>query len=490
VSAGGALLINEEAETPKRLPPPITAVAVMTLMGVGSLFPWNAFITPLDYYALLFKRSSFENSVVSVISATFTGVGLVAIIVLQGLQHSFKVRTLILFALALEIVVFILIVAATTALLLFSDDTLDVELPRHASLTFALLLVCVSIASVAQATLTGSVLSYASMLGSDFIKAISGGMGVAGLLVSTANLLTELPAALQESDVSAAKHAVITSALWYFCASVFVLLLSLAGFLWLERMDVARVCKLKCEPPDSLTSTASRCSHPTDTPTRSTWISAGSQTTTEEHQVIAALGPHGAKDDMLLPKRTGSMRRTLRLLAELWHWGLAVVLCYSVTIGIFPALVGMLAPSVHNSVWKQLYVPSLFVAFNAGDVIGRNSPLCIVPNSRRLVLFVALLRFVFVPVFIFSHMRQGASNVSPWFKSDALEVLIMLIFAWTNGWLTTTVFVRAPASVAEGPAAGTLMAGCLNTGLTIGSLLSFLFHWVLCRCNPLVDSDS
>uniref|UniRef100_A0A7S0L5P3 Equilibrative nucleoside transporter n=1 Tax=Coccolithus braarudii TaxID=221442 RepID=A0A7S0L5P3_9EUKA len=510
---GGPLLINDVENTVVARRQSRLAAAIVGLMGVGALFPWNAFITPLNFYQLLFHGTPYDTSITSILSATFTGIGLIAITVLQGLQHSFTIRTRIIFAIALELIVFAAIAVATAVLLLFSDHTLAVVVLDHSSLTFALLMVCVSLAAVAQAVLTGSVVSYASILGDDSLKTVSTGMGIAGLLVSSASLLTELPHALRDSsEATTTKHDVLTSALCYFSASVVVLLVCLAGFLRLERMDFVRLCKLGAIAGSLGTSTVSDR------------LDVEASTTPASHMGLQSAEAHSCKAadvtvysqrvsirefptqmtvsteltdasnevlSMPIPKQRGAGRRTLQLLVQLWQWALALVLCYSITIGLFPALTGMLATSSHNSAWEELYVPFLFVVFNLGDVIGRNSPACVMLDDPGLVLLVAILRIIFIPLFIFSHMGQGLSILSPWFESDTLTVLIVLVFAVSNGWLTTNVFLRAPVNVVaeDGAAAGTLMAGCLNAGLTIGALLSFLFHWLVCQCNPFVDSD-
>jgi len=50
------------------------------------------------------------------------------------------------------------------------------------------------------------------------------------------------------------------------------------------------------------------------------------------------------------------------------------------------------------------------------------------------------------------------------------------------------VLMRAPHVVppAQASRAASLMILSLNGGLVLGSLTSFLLHWLLCDCNPFL----
>ena len=44
------------------------AFFILYLQGVGCLFPWNAFITKTDYYALAFRGSEYASSFESIVA--------------------------------------------------------------------------------------------------------------------------------------------------------------------------------------------------------------------------------------------------------------------------------------------------------------------------------------------------------------------------------------------------------------------------------------
>jgi len=219
---------------------------IMLLQGVGALFPWNALITPQSFYRLLFTGSQFGASYESMITSTFTLVGLFTLLALQSLQHLASLRTFIVGSLTVELAVFLVITFSAVALL--SHGALE-ESALHDSATarFGGLMACVAVAGVAQATLSGSICSYAATFGPAYIQAVSVGMAVAGLMVSLAEVITELPGALHPKndtaaagDTSDAAEDTVQPALWYFCTATLVLLVCIAAFFLLERLPYAR----------------------------------------------------------------------------------------------------------------------------------------------------------------------------------------------------------------------------------------------------------
>ena len=85
----------------------------------------------------------------------------------------------------------------------------------------------------------------------------------------------------------------------------------------------------------------------------------------------------------------------------------------------------------------------------------------------------------------------NSASAHPLFaSSDAWPIFIMLVFAVTNGWLTTCVFVHSASVVAPElrVRAGTFVVLFLNTGLAVGSMLSFFTRWLVCDCNPFLNA--
>ena len=95
---------------------------IMYLQGVGALFPWNAFITPFDYFQLRFENSSFQSSFESIFTTTFTVIGLITIIVLQWAQEYLSLRVRIAGSLTMLFFIFALVTILAIAPLVQGGD--------------------------------------------------------------------------------------------------------------------------------------------------------------------------------------------------------------------------------------------------------------------------------------------------------------------------------------------------------------------------------
>eukprot|EP00966_Prymnesium_polylepis_P117439 2714352-Prymnesium_polylepis.1 len=107
---------------------------IMYLQGVGALFPWNAFITPFDYFQLRFKDSEFEASFESIFTTTFTLIGLLTIIALQWLQEHLSLYTRITGSLSILFCIFLLVTILAVVPLFTSDASFSDSLSSGANI--------------------------------------------------------------------------------------------------------------------------------------------------------------------------------------------------------------------------------------------------------------------------------------------------------------------------------------------------------------------
>lgn len=143
-----------------------------------------------------------------------------------------------------------------------------------------------------------------------------------------------------------------------------------------------------------------------------------------------------------------------------------------------------------NRFFGDLWIPFSFLNFNVCDWLGRVASgwFKIIPpppkngNGIRVwaLFIVALCRLAFIPLFLFCNAKddEDADNLAPyWFKSDAWPIIIMVFFAFSNGYLGSLCMMYGPGRV-EGKAmetAATIMIFSLTLGLCFGSFLSFSF---------------
>lgn len=515
------------------------AYMIMMLLGVGSLLPWNALITPIEYLKLRIAGSAFESSFESMFSTMFTSVSFLSLLAMQALQHHLSLQVRIIGSLLLLLLVFGLLTALAIAPLAVSEDVLLDRLREEAAGQFTVLMLCGALCGLGQAFLSGSAMAYASIFAQPkYLQAVSGGQGLAGLSVTVGSLLISLPGItrvcssgappaldsyanaagsplLLHSSSSAsgfsASHArdVVAAAAVYFGAACAITITCIAAFLFIERLPFTRARKrlLRDESANSSTPLAGGSSgsdgQSVVVPLDATAAASAGSSSMEPSQgpspvnIEAAQATHDVADDDI---------STVRLLADLWDWSISISLVYIVTIAIFPALTStiMAVPSangtgVHGQAghceWSHMFGPIGFVVFNLGDTIGRNLP-CVL-RGPRVILFIACARVAFAPLFMLCYTAAGGALQLPLFAGDdALALVIMAVFSTTNGWLTSSVFVSSQGVIAphRRNIAASLLVCMLNAGIAVGAALSFVVRYLDCTpsaandfsCNPFV----
>lgn len=169
----------------------------------------------------------------------------------------------------------------------------------------------------------------------------------------------------------------------------------------------------------------------------------------------------------------------LNVLGRIWIHAASVLLVFAVTLCCFPTL-AVLKNSVNaeeHSVWaKNYFIPvCCFLLFNVGDYTGRIAAEKIqFPKSaeveRRytlgstIVLLISAARSVFIPLFLYCNE----------FNSDTAYIVIMVLFSFSNGYLCNICMMSAPkiCQKEDKMTASNLMAAALGIGLCTGAALS------------------
>ena len=116
---------------------------IMYMLGIGSLFPWNALITPVEYFRLRLAGSAFEASFESILTTTFTCLSLITILALQPFQNTLSLRFRVLASLVLLLVVFSTTAVLAIVPLTLGDAELIDALSSGAEVQFVMLLFCI-----------------------------------------------------------------------------------------------------------------------------------------------------------------------------------------------------------------------------------------------------------------------------------------------------------------------------------------------------------
>nr|XP_045012420.1 equilibrative nucleoside transporter 2 isoform X2 [Jaculus jaculus]XP_045012432.1 equilibrative nucleoside transporter 2 isoform X2 [Jaculus jaculus] len=168
---------------------------------------------------------------------------------------------------------------------------------------------------------------------------------------------------------------------------------------------------------------------------------------------------------------------------KIWLTALCLVLVFTVTLSVFPAITAMVTSSTGPGKWNKFFNPiCCFLLFNIMDWVGRSltSYFLWPDEDSRLLPLLVCLRFLFVPLFMLCNVRER-SRLPILFPQDAYFITFMLVFAISNGYLVSLTMCLAPRQVLphEREVAGALMTFFLALGLSCGASLSFLFKALL-----------
>lgn len=192
------------------------------------------------------------------------------------------------------------------------------------------------------------------------------------------------------------------------------------------------------------------------------------------------LGSEADTDDGAIEKSLGmiSFSEVMAVLRVIKTPALTVFIVFTITICLFPATIVFLLSEHHCNTeerfFNDLFVPFFFVLFNLGDFLGRVIAGYFTPVFTPKNIWVAgSLRVLFIPLFLLCNLSN--SQLPVLFHSDAFPVVFMVLFALSNGYVSSTCMQMGPAMVpsADAPLAGVIMIFCLTAGLMGGAVVSF-----------------
>ena len=146
----GDALLNTSTTASDAMPQPHDryrlAFFILYLQGIGSIFPWNVFITKTDYYALAFRGSEYAPSFWRIVTTTYTLMGLVTIFCMQRVQHLSSPRSRVVGGLTLMLGVFLVIFGFSAAPLALPTEQLAPFLQRTRTSLFSVTVAGVALA--------------------------------------------------------------------------------------------------------------------------------------------------------------------------------------------------------------------------------------------------------------------------------------------------------------------------------------------------------
>ncbi|XP_042295416.1 equilibrative nucleoside transporter 2 isoform X2 [Sceloporus undulatus] len=461
---------------------------IFFLLGLGTLLPWNFFITAIPYFQSQLTTGNCTtaeddgNQTVPDLEpgsrcsdgfnfsnwlALLSQLPLLLFTLLNSLLYQCIPDTVRI----LGSLVGILLLFVLTAVLV------QVEMSPWSffSVTMASVWFINSFCAILQGSLFGQLGSFPQSYSTLFLS----GQGMAGTFAAVAMLL---------SMASGADAR--TSALGYFVTPCVGTLISILCYLLLPHKGFARhyLDKKTPEEPGCELETKAGLLAPEDDPTTMQDASQGEmlnlsngniRSLAQEDLPCAPQMTNGSCGVALDPPKPS----VLHVLKKIWQLALCIVMVFSITLSVFPAITASVASTSENKTWRKFFTPvCCFLLFNVMDWLGRSTTSYFLWPDKFLQLLPAVvgLRLLFVPLLLLCNIPQRA-YLPTLFQQDAWFILFMVVFSLSNGYFVSLSMCLAPKQVQphESELAGAIMTFFLALGLSCGAALSFVLKALL-----------
>lgn len=354
---------------------------------------------------------------------------------------------------------------------------------------FAFILANGTAQAIVGAYMQTSVIAVASLFGPPAVQAMMSGQAAVGVAVSAVQVISAAGSVWGKSNTYVSDGtAEERSAYAFFSLSTVFLIASAGAFIWMTRQPVYQTV---VAPLDKRTQNAALIGD-------------------EDDEGRALMG-----SQTLPPLTLGSEKANAIRVAKInATFEVAVAYVFIITLvsskpshvtyqnltlfikAVFPPITTSIRstnPNVHPLMFSAVH----FLVFNVGDFLGRyvcSFSIFLVWNAKRL-LTLSLGRTLFIPLFLMCNIQRGSALAlsEPIISSDLLYMLILFVFGFSNGYVSSLCMMAAP-SLEHNPrlkgrpedvdVAATVASFCLVGGLAIGSIVSFGVKAAVCGCNP------
>uniref|UniRef100_A0A8C4ICG7 Equilibrative nucleoside transporter 2 n=1 Tax=Dicentrarchus labrax TaxID=13489 RepID=A0A8C4ICG7_DICLA len=414
------------------------------ILGLGTLLPWNFFMTASLYFQGRLNTTEWSNRTVVVRKEYYFNNWMTLLsqlpLLLFTLLNSFlyqRISGVIRIAGSLG---FILVLFILTAVLV----KVPMEEDRFFSVTMATIWFINSFGAVLQGSLFGLV----GLLPQKYSAIFMSGQGLAGTFAAIAMLI----AIGSDADSE-------TAALGYFITPCVGTLVTLFSYLLLPRLVKSSTVengKLNGHANGSAGGSPAEVEvDPDNDGTKHAFLSLEPEEKPEKGQAKASV---------------------IEVFKKIWVMAFCVTFVFTVTLSVFPAVTADVRTSFPGK-WERFFISvCCFLTFNLNDWFGRTITTVIRWPCKESRLFPALVvsRVVFIPLLMLCNV-QNRSYLPVLFSHDAAFAFIMAVFSVSSGYFVCLSMSYAPQLVEpkDAETAGALMTFFLALGLSIGASLSF-----------------
>ncbi|XP_059189401.1 equilibrative nucleoside transporter 1-like isoform X2 [Centropristis striata] len=417
---------------------------IFFMLGLGTLLPWNFFMTATVYFTSRLKDSSLVDISANqteaagehrgVLEAKFNNVmtlcamlPLLLCTCLNSFLHSLISQRVRVTG-SLLVIMFVFIATAVL-----------VKVPLEPLPFFSVTMVKIVIINSFGAVLQGSLFGMAGLLPALYTTPIMSGQGLAGTFAAFA-MICAIASGSELQD----------AAFGYFITACVVIFLSVLSYILLPKLEFFQFYQERNRK----------------------------QRADEENSVnLMNTENRGEAAD----QETQHNVSMIKIFKKIWLLALLVCFTFTVTIGTFPAIAADTKSTLADKgSWEQYFIPvSCFLMFNLCDWGGRSlTAICMWPGKDSLILPVSIVcRLVFVPLFMLCNVHPRV-HLPVFFHHDGWFIVFMVLFAFSNGYLASLCMCFGPQNVLphEAETAGAIMAFFLSLGLALGAGVSFLFR--------------
>ncbi|XP_022619307.1 equilibrative nucleoside transporter 1-like [Seriola dumerili] len=426
---------------------------IFFILGLGTLLPWNFFMTATMYFTSRLKdaptdlssnqtaNGTLEGDTRNVLESKFNNVmtlcAMVPLLIFTCLNSFLHQRIPQKLRISGSLTVILIVFLLTAVFVKVDMDPLP-----FFTITMIKIICINSFGAILQSSLFG----LAGMLPASYTTPIMSGQGLAGTF-----------AAFSMICALASGSALQDSAFGYFITACVAILLAIMSYIALPKMEFFQY---------HMESNGSRPS--ADEENKMDLLKKESSA---EKRPVMSLVEEEAKPSVSV----------FNIFRQIWGMALSVCCIFTVTIGTFPAVTVEVKSTVAGGgAWGTYFIPvSCFLLFNLMDWAGRSlTAVCMWPGKDSIWLPVlVVLRVVFIPLFMLCNV-QPRHYLPVLFEHDAWYIIFMIFFSFSNGYLASLCMCFGPKKVPqhEAETAGAIMAFFLSLGLALGAAVSFAFR--------------
>ncbi|KAJ0407720.1 hypothetical protein P43SY_009057 [Pythium insidiosum] len=451
---------------------PSTAVSgIFFLLGIASSLPWNVFVTEQDYFRMRLQGTAYEESFVNWFSTALNITTLLTMLV----------RTVCI-AERMPSAVKTVFAALVIVLSVMLGHTVLTRMPEfHGEPFFQLTMVSLVVVGAANSMVQDGLLRLVSTFPPRFTQAVVSGQAMAGVVVASSNLI--IMAANEEPKTEASPVFIWAtesdadlSAFVYFVFVFAVVLLSVLAFIALTRIELFRYYHYHHA---ALSKDSTRLSAVT------TDMEEAEEEEQDDNLSSSLLGRKDRADSPSDEEEEKELY-LVELVHKIRFHGAAIFLVFMVSLAAFPGLTSLLHSSSpeRGRLFRDLFVPALFVVVNVSDLVGRWTANWWSALSGRQLLGMTVLRAAFIPLLMVCNLQNNHDQVITRvvFESDIFPLLFVVVLLYSNGVLFTQALMLYPSALRgskEKEMGGTIMFFLLTLGLTTGSLVTFVLYAML-----------